>query len=86
MTKNELLAEVLSLPRQERLELLRALQQSLGDDALQPAWHADWGTELTERVGVMWGGEAGVPREDVLSAVEEKARKGSSCAHGGRHH
>ena len=48
----------------------------------QGQWDEGWGRELTQRVGAMWGGDAGVPADDVIETLQTLV---SRCAHGGKH-
>ena len=71
MSTGELLAEILSLSRDERWEVAQELLRSLGEDVPQGEWNAAWGRELTRRIQAMSSGEPGVPSDEVLSAVEK---------------
>ncbi len=70
MIKNELLAEVLSLPRRDRLEVMKELLRSLGEDVPEAEWNGAWGRELTRRIEAMQAGEPGIGSDDVLAELE----------------
>ncbi len=78
MSKNELLAEVLSLPRGERLEVVKELLRSLDADVPRSDWNAAWGQELTRRIEAMQAGEPGVPSDDVLAELERMVGREAS--------
>lgn len=53
----EVLAAVLSLPRDEREALRDELDRSLADDAQGPAWEAAWRGEVDRRIAEVRSGQ-----------------------------
>ena len=64
----ELKAEVLSLPRDEREDIVQALLESLDDDpGVDPEWYA----EILRRVEEIRSGKAEmIPGEEVMAELE----------------
>lgn len=67
----DLLADVLTLPREDRAEIARQLLRSL-DSAIADPSQAAWAEEIVRRGQAACDGEPGIPWEEVRRRLELK--------------